>query len=105
MAAINQIQPLQSITGVSGSKSVTPAGQDKDNTKVGFGKWLEKSIGEVNQLQKESAEATQKLLTGESKDIHSTMIAMQKSSIAMELTMEVRNKIIAAYDEIKRMQF
>lgn len=101
MAVINQIQ---SIGAVQGSKAVAPANQNKNETKVGFGEWLEKSLGEVNQLQKTSDEATQKLLTGESKDIHSTMIAMQKSSIAMELTMEVRNKIIAAYDEIKRMQ-
>lgn len=105
MAVIHQIGQIQSIAGVSGSKGASSANPTSGNSKVGFGEWLEQSLGEVNQLQKDSAEASQKLLTGESKDIHSAMIAMQKSSIAMELTMEVRNKIIAAYDEIKRMQF
>ncbi len=99
------INPIQSAGMLPGTQRIAPAAQDKEGTQASFGKWLEQSIGEVNELQKTSDEATQKLLSGESKDIHSTMIAMQKASIAMELTMEVRNKIIAAYDEIKRMQF
>ena len=99
------IDPIQTICAVTNSKGVVPANRSKTDTNAGFGQWLEKSLGEVNKMQQVSSEATQKLLAGESKDIHSTMIAMQKSSIAMELTMEVRNKIIAAYDEIKRMQF
>ncbi len=70
-----------------------------------FGQWLSQSLSEVNRMQHESNVASQKLISGESKDIHGTMIAMQKSSIAMEMVIQVRNKVIAAYDEIKRMQF
>ena len=70
-----------------------------------FGQWLNKSIESVNQLQQEGDSAAMGLLTGENKDIHGTMIAMQKASISMNLMMEVRNKVINAYEEIKRMQF
>jgi flagellar hook-basal body complex protein FliE len=70
-----------------------------------FGQWLSKSIASVNQLQQEGDEAAMKLVSGQSKDIHGTMIAMQKATISMDLLLEVRNKIISAYDEIKRMQF
>lgn len=70
-----------------------------------FGQWLKQSLTEVSQLQKTSDDATRKLITGQSSDIHGTMIAMQKAGIALDLVMEVRNKVIAAYDEVKRMQF
>jgi flagellar hook-basal body complex protein FliE len=105
MAAINPIQPIQSIDAATNVKGAAGVGPQKEDAKAEFGNWLEKSLGEVNRMQKASNEATQKLISGESKDIHGAMIAMQKASIAMELTVEVRNKVIAAYDEIKRMQF
>jgi flagellar hook-basal body complex protein FliE len=70
-----------------------------------FGTWLARSLSEVDRMQKQSDAAARKLITGESKDIHGTMIAMQKAGIAMDLVVEIRNKVIAAYEEVKRMQF
>ena len=66
------------------SKGVAPAANEKEGPQATFGKWLEQSLGEVNRLQQESDEAAQKLISGESKDIHGAMITMQKSSIAIE---------------------
>ncbi|MGD9009272.1 MAG: flagellar hook-basal body complex protein FliE [Desulfobacteraceae bacterium] len=83
----------------TGSKSAPTSGQ------VSFGQWLHQSLGKVNQLQQQAGTAALKLTTGENKDIHGTMIAMQKAGIATSLMIEVRNKLISAYDEIKRMQF
>ena len=80
----------------------------KEGTRSGeanFGQWLQKSLEQVDQMQQDSDTAARKLVSGENKDIHGTMIAMQKASITLDLMMEVRNKIISAYDEIKRMQF
>ena len=82
------------------------APQKPDKAEEGsFGQWLARSLAEVSQLQGASDAASQKLITGQSTDIHGTMIAMQKAGIALDLVMEVRNKVIAAYDEVKRMQF
>jgi len=77
----------------------------KEAVEGSFGQWLEKSLSEVDELQQEADLSAQRLVAGESKDIHGTMIAMQKSSIAFNLVMEVRNKVVSAYEEIKRMQF
>ena len=85
--------------------SAPPLDQNTSSEQPTFGQWLNKSIEAVNQMQQDGDNAAMKLVTGESKDIHGTMIAMQKASISMSLMMEVRNKIINAYDEIKRMQF
>ncbi len=82
--------------------------ETQKNTNTGetsFGQWLKQSLAEVSQLQDAADDASQKLITGQSSDIHGTMIAMQKAGIALDLVMEVRNKVIAAYDEVKRMQF
>jgi flagellar hook-basal body complex protein FliE len=85
----------------------TQAGRQSAPTggQVSFGQWLHQSLEKVNQLQHQSGDAALKLTTGENKDIHGTMIAMQKADIATSLMIEVRNKLISAYDEIKRMQF
>ena len=78
---------------------------DEANTAKPFGQWLQKSLSRVNAMQQSADTAAQQLVTGENKDIHGTMIAMQKANITFELVMEVRNKVISAYEEIKRMQF
>jgi flagellar hook-basal body complex protein FliE len=43
-------------------------------------------------------------MTGESQDLHTTVIAMQKADLSFQLMMQVRNKIVEAYQEIMRMQ-
>ena len=96
------------------SREIVPLQIDKPNRIEGeipeaggssFGEWLSKSIASVNQMQDEGDSAAQKLMTGENTDIHGTMIAMQKASLSLSLMLEVRNKVISAYEEIKRMQF
>jgi flagellar hook-basal body complex protein FliE len=69
-----------------------------------FGDLLQESIQKVEQKHMAAENALENLLTGKSDNLHQTMIAMEKASISLELMLQVRNKIIAAYDEIKRMQ-
>lgn len=70
-----------------------------------FGEILKSSISEVNELQKEADQSVLDMVSGNQIDIHRTMIAMEKAGISFELMMQVRNKIITAYNEIKGMQF
>lgn len=73
-------------------------------TGAGFGEILKDAIATVNELQKQSNQEIQKLMTGESKDLHTTVIAMQKADLSFQMMMQVRNKIVQAYQEIMRMQ-
>ena len=59
---------------------------------------------DVNDLQHEAGRSVEKLLTGEIKDAHDVMVAVEKASTSFELMMELRNKMIEAYQEILRMQ-
>ncbi len=69
-----------------------------------FSDFLKDSLAKVSSLEKESEEHTLKLVTGESENIHEAMIAAQKADIALQFTMQIRNKVLDAYNEIMRMQ-
>jgi flagellar hook-basal body complex protein FliE len=68
-----------------------------------FKEMLKGSIDDVNQLQTEADRSIERLIAGESKSLHETMIAMEKADISFRLMMEVRNKIVEAYNEIMRI--
>jgi flagellar hook-basal body complex protein FliE len=81
-----------------------PQIQGKENGGSAFGDILKDAISTVNDLQKTSDQEIQKLMTGESQDLHKTVIAMQKADLSFQMMMQVRNKIVQAYQEIMRMQ-
>ena len=68
-----------------------------------FGEALSGAIGKVSELRNEADRTVQALATGENSDIHKTMIAMEKASVSFRLMMQVRNKIVTAYQEVMRM--
>ncbi len=70
----------------------------------GFGQVLRDAITTTNDLQKQSNLEIQKLMTGETQDLHETMIAVQKADLSFQMMMQVRNKLLQAYQEIMRMQ-
>ncbi len=75
----------------------------KENYKT-FSETLQGFVKDVNDLQQEAGKSVEKLLTGEIKDVHDVMVAVEKAGTSFELMMELRNKMIEAYQEILRMQ-
>ena len=69
-----------------------------------FKEILTRSVNEVNELAAESNRSVEQMLLGKM-DIHQAMIAMEKAGISFSLLLQVRNKLIAAYEEVMRMQF
>ncbi len=69
-----------------------------------FQETLKESLEKVNELQKEADEAVKKLATGNGGNIHETMLAIEKADVSFRMMMQVRNKIVEAYQEIMRMQ-
>ena len=72
--------------------------------KKSFSEILAESIGEVNNLQKEADKAIQRLITGESKNIHETVLAVEKADMAFRTMNQIRMKVIDAYREVMKMQ-
>lgn len=69
-----------------------------------FADTLNTAIQGVNQLQKTADKEMQNLATGKTDNVANVMIATEKADIAMKLMIQVRNKIIDAYQEIMKMQ-
>lgn len=78
--------------------------EDEKASGVNFGELLKNALSGVNDAQLQADEAVQKVLNGETQDIHDTMIALQKADVSLKLMLEVRNKLLEAYQEIMRTQ-
>jgi len=76
----------------------------KSAPKESFADMMKNFLQEVNQLQKEAGDHVEALLSGETVDLHDVMIAVEKASVSFELVMEVRNKLLEAYQELLRTQ-
>ncbi len=70
----------------------------------GFRQVLTDQIDKVNQLQQAATEAIEDLATGQRDDVESVLIATQKADMAFRLLLQVRNKMIDAYDEVRQMR-
>ena len=68
-----------------------------------FSTLLANSLNDVNKLQQDANVQVQKLTTGENKDLHETMLAVEKAEIAFKAMNQIRMKVIDAYKEIMRM--
>ncbi|MEN9723553.1 MAG: hypothetical protein RJB38_1539 [Pseudomonadota bacterium] len=69
-----------------------------------FADVLKNSMQQVNQHQVEADHAIRELVAGRSKNIHETMLAVERADSSLKLMMQVRNKVLDAYREIMRMQ-
>jgi len=78
--------------------------QTSEKSDTSFSDILKKSIEQVNNAQLQAGEAIKKAVSGENTDIHDTMIAIQKADVSLKLMMEVRNKLLEAYQDIMRTQ-
>ncbi len=77
----------------------------KANKKVNsFADTLKNYIKSVNDDQINANKSIERFLRGEEKDIHNTMISIEKADISLQLFTQIRNKIIDAYKEIMRIQ-
>jgi flagellar hook-basal body complex protein FliE len=69
-----------------------------------FADLLKDAVDQVNQLQGQADKLAEQLAQGKLDNVHEVMIAMEKASLAMQLTIQVRNKVVEAYQEIMRTQ-
>ncbi len=70
-----------------------------------FGDVLKNAVSGVEQLHSSAQQQVTQLAQGDRQDIHNVMIAVEKADVAFQLMMQVRNKIVNAYQEVSKMQF
>jgi len=95
---INEISGM-GLTRVFAPESAKPAATASENA----GKFFQELVGKVNEMQIQSDQAIQQLATGENRNLHETMIAVEKASISFQFMSQIRNKALEAYQEVMRM--
>jgi flagellar hook-basal body complex protein FliE len=65
---------------------------------------LEGTIQKIEQTRNQAAQAVEGFLSGDSQELHTAILATQRADLAFELGLQVRNKVVSAYQEIMRMQ-
>jgi flagellar hook-basal body complex protein FliE len=84
-------------------KLLDTLGSSDNKNNLSFSEMLKDSIQKVNQLQLESQNLNNQLVAGNIDNVHQVVIASQKAELALQFTLQVRNKILDAYNEIMRM--
>jgi flagellar hook-basal body complex protein FliE len=75
------------------------------DTRPGFADHLKATFVNTNNMQFQAKTAMEELATGRNGNIHETLISMSKAETSFKMLMQVRNKVLNAYQEIQRMQF
>ncbi|NLP13551.1 MAG: flagellar hook-basal body complex protein FliE [Clostridium sp.] len=100
------VNPINSIDTNSFSISQIDFSENKKNESIAgaFGEFLNNAMNEISELERQSSYIAEEFAAGRTDNIHQVMIAAQKVDIALQFTMQIRNKILDAYNEIMRIQ-
>ena len=85
-------------------ESLEQSDVDKDHPVEDVADLLSDNLSEVNELESEAEELTEQFALGEIDDVHKVTVATEKARLALQLTTEVQNRVVEAYDDIMRMQ-
>jgi flagellar hook-basal body complex protein FliE len=102
----NSIGPLAPIPPISSldNKEKIIGVQAGNQGKKDFTTFLKEAVTNLENSQIEAGQATLALVSGQTDDFHTPVIAMEKASLTLGLAVTVRNKVLDAYHEIMRMQ-
>jgi flagellar hook-basal body complex protein FliE len=97
------------ISGLSSPLSVPltpvmPAAPASGSAGTSFTDILSSAINEVESSQSSAAKNVDQFLSGEGDDLHSTILASQRADLEFQMFMQVRNKVVSAYQEVMKMQ-
>ncbi len=99
------IAPIQLANPASiASTATTGAALPVGSSGTVFKEMFDTAVHTVESFQSDAASAVEKLLSGQSEDVHTPVIATQKADLSFELFMGIRNKVISAYQSVMGMQ-
>jgi flagellar hook-basal body complex protein FliE len=94
--------PILPISGAALPRPIRPIGQTASGG--GFQDVLAGAIQQVEAVQQNAAQSVERFLSGDGEELHTTILATQQADLSMDLFLQMRNKVVSAYQEIMRMQ-
>lgn len=96
---ISKIVPLSNSIDTTIKSPIAQEGSSSDFMKI-----FDNAINDLKEVEQNTIENTEKILSGEDINLHSVIIDMEKADLQFSLSMQVRNKIISAYEDIMDLQ-
>lgn len=96
--------PVTAIQPISIDSIAAPIAQKPAAAESGFQSFLSSAIGQVQQSQQTTDGVVDKFLAGENQEVHQVALAATQNELAFDMFMQVRNKVVSAYQEVMRMQ-
>jgi flagellar hook-basal body complex protein FliE len=94
---------LNSVEKLAPVKLLSSSSQSDANFYEDFSKMLSDAVSSANQKEIKAESMIKQLTTGKISNLHDVLIAMEEANLSLQLTLEVRNRIVEAYQEIMRM--
>jgi flagellar hook-basal body complex protein FliE len=96
--------PITPIRAPAAIPDLIPTANTASSGAAGFGSELADAIDRVDQFQQNAQSSIGKFLSGEDEEVHKVALATEQASMSLDLFLQVRNKVISAYQEVMRMQ-
>jgi len=96
---------LGSLAGMAGSALAGSTAVSGGTAAGDFAGTLGTAIARVNEMQSSAEQKVTGLLAGDGQDVHTAALSVERASLAFDLMLQVRNKVVGAYQEISRLQF
>ena len=94
--------PILPVSGAALPDPIRPAGQAAGGG--AFQDVFTSAIHNVEAFSKQASASAERFLSGEGEELHTTIMATQRAELAFDMFLQVRNKVVSAYQEIMRMQ-
>lgn len=100
---INSFVPSEKIFETF-NNGINNSGNNVEKNSGTFGSILKEKLDHVNDLQLKAEDMTQKFIQGDDVELHDMMITTEESKLSLQMAVQVRNKLVEAYQELSRMQ-
>jgi flagellar hook-basal body complex protein FliE len=96
------ISPFEAIKNIPLPEAIAPSTSGATGSDA-FSSILQQSVRNVSQLQGDAEASINQFISGEQEDPHTTMLAVQRASLSFDMFVQVRNKVVQAYQEVMKM--
>jgi flagellar hook-basal body complex protein FliE len=96
---VGYLPPAQALAAIEGPQVAAPV-----QGLGAFGQWFEQQLGQVNTQLQGADRGLQSLATGQAQNLHQVMIDLEEARLSFQMLVQVRNRVLEAYQDVMRMQ-
>lgn len=103
MLKVGELSQINQLVGLERDQFKKSSKDQKETASVNFGDTIKNFLTAVNNSQKEATGKVADIIQGRSENLAEAMVCLEESHLSFQLMLEIRNKLVASYNEIKKM--